>query len=325
MNRPGTDDMTRFLWTPGEGIDTQALARLRARFPRPAAPMGEAWFMGTERRMFPELLGKLDALTAEELQLPLGEIASGTCNLGPLEEWHGWYHYLLGALLPRSHESFVSSLLETLLTGFMAIYPNGIRQEPYAGFREDVLLTLGRCMMDGACWNGKDIAIGNILRRSNDNPNKVWVWWNASGDLSASMFFCLKYLPEECVGPWLRSVFDIPSPHWRAQVMVWLVGAHGILHDALRWPSELPVADEPGIGWEWSHCLGPDAAAMDDSGAAPLPAFIPETARNEALKTVRSYFSEDCFLEWLACIAAVPALQSELADIPATFEALYVR
>ena len=60
-----------------------------------------------------------------------------------MKEWNNWYHYLLGALVPRSHEAFVSYLLESLLTGFMAIYPNGIYREPYEGFREDVLLTLG--------------------------------------------------------------------------------------------------------------------------------------------------------------------------------------
>jgi len=321
----GISDTKRFLWVPGEGVDTQALMRLRARFPRPSEPMGEAWFMGTERRMFPELLGNLDVLTAEQLLEPLGEIVSGTCSLGPLEEWHAWYHYLLGALLSRSHESFVSSLLESLMSGCMAIYPNGIQREPYQGFREDVLLTLGRSMMDAGCWHGKDIAPGKILRRSSDNPNKVWVWWNASGDLSASMFFCLKYLPELTVGPWLRSVFEIPSPHWRAQVIVWLVGAHDILHGAIGWPSDLSDQAYPAIGWEWSHCLRAESAAMDEGNAPLAAAFLSQAARHEALDAVKAYFDENRFLEWLACISTVPYLEAELGDIPSIFEHFYVR
>lgn len=191
--------MEQFLWTPGNGVDPFALGRLRAHFPRPTEPMGEAWFMGDERRMFRELLGSLDAITTRDLQEPLAEISTGTGSFGPMKEWNTWYHYLLGALLPRNHESFVSYLLESLLTGFMAIYPNGIYREPYKGFREDVLLTLGRCMMDSMCWNGSDIAIGKVLRQSNNNPNHVWVWWDASGDFTASMFFCMKYLPESSV------------------------------------------------------------------------------------------------------------------------------
>jgi hypothetical protein len=233
--------MKQFLWKPGAGMDPLALERLRAHFRKPAEPMGEAWFMGEQRRMFPKLLGDLGKLRAQDLQRPLEEIAGGICAFGLMEEWRAWYHYLLGVLLPRSHEAFVSYLLESLMTGFMAIYPNGIYREPYAGFRDDVLCTLGRCMMDGMCWNGPDIAIGKVLHRSNDNPNRVWGWWDASGDFTSSMFFCLKYLPAPSIEPWLHSVFDIPSPHWRAQVIVWLVGAHGILNNVIRWPSEFSM------------------------------------------------------------------------------------
>ena len=111
-------------------------------------------------------------------------------------------------------------------TNFMALYPNGVHREPYRGFRDDAVLTLGRCMMDGQCWNGPDIAVGTVLHPSNNNPNRVWGWWDASGDFAASMFFCLKYLPASLVETWLRSVLEITSPHWRAQVVVWMVGAH---------------------------------------------------------------------------------------------------
>lgn len=314
-----------FLWTPGHGVDPSALQRLQAHFRRPADPMGEAWFMGDERRMFPELKGNLDEIPTYDLQESLEEIASGTSAFGPLREWNEWYHYLLGQLLPRSHESFVSYLLESLITGFMAVYPNGIYRERYKGFREDVLHTLGRCMMDSSCWNGSDIAVGKVLRQSDNNPNRVWGWWNASGDFSASMFFCLKYLPESSVESWLRSVFDIPSPHWRAQIIIWLVGAHGILTNAIRWPSEFSLEARPHIDWEWSHCLKAEMAAADDSGAPPTPTFIPEASRAAALSLAQSYFSENVFLEWLDCISTVPYLEKELAEIPSTFETLYVR
>ncbi len=317
--------MEQFLWTPGRGVDSSALTRLQAHFPKPAEAMGEGWFMGDERRMFQELLGNLDEIPAHNLQEPLAEIATGTGSFGPMQEWNTWYHYLLGGLIPRSHEAFVTYLLESLMTGFMANYPNGIYREPYKGFREDVLVTLGRCMMDSMCWNGSEIAIGTVLHQSNKNPNQVWAWWDASGDFSASMFFCLKYLPESAVEPWLRSVFDIRSPHWRAQVIVWLVGAHEILNNVIRWPSELSIEARPCIGWDWSHCLRGEMAVADDSGAPPVPTFIPEAARTSALNVVRSYFSENRFLEWLDSISTVPYLESELAEIPSTFEKLYVR
>ncbi len=316
--------MNQFLWKPGSGVDPAALERLRTHFRRPSEPMGEAWFMGDVRKMYPELLGDLGEVSTYDLMKPLIEIASGTGSFGPTREWNTWYHYLLGALLPRGHEAHVSYLLESLLTGFMATYPNGVYCEPYKGFNEDALLTLGRSIMDSECWNGSDIAIGKVLRRSNNNPNQVWVWWNASGDLSASLFFCMKYLPDVAVEPWLRSVLDIPSPHWRAQVMVWFVGAHELFKGAVQWPSEFAVQAHPDIGWEWSHCLRPELATTDDSGAPPATAFIAAGARATALRVMRSYFTEDMFLEWLDGISSVPYLAAELVEIPSTFEALYV-
>jgi len=169
-------NVKEFLWQPGVGMDSDALGRIRTHFVQPPKnPMGEAWFMGTERRMFNELQGDLRDLTARDLQEPLSEIASGTSSFGPQDEWHAWYHYLLGALLSRSHEGFLTSLLESLMTGFMALYPNAIFNAPYKRFGNDALLTLGRSLMDPACWSGNDIVVGRFLHRSNNNPNKVWL------------------------------------------------------------------------------------------------------------------------------------------------------
>ena len=316
--------MKNFEWAPGVGINREALARLRAHFRRPATPMGEAWFMGEERRMFNELAGDISRLTAWQLQEPLQEIASGTSSFGPQDEWHDWYHHLLGELVPRSHEHFVSSLLESLITCFFALYPNGIYRAPYPEFRDDVLNTLGRCVMEPDCWDGTDIVVGRMLHRSNNNPNKVWCWWDASGDFSASLYLCIKTLPESLVQRWFRSVIAIPSPHWRAQVIVWLVGSHDLLSGKLLWPSELRIEAHPSVDWEWSHCLKPELASSDESGALPAEALLPRASREAVLATARQYFTEDVYLGWLESISRVPYLEAELAAIPSTFEAMYV-
>ena len=316
--------MKQFVWHPGLGIDTVALARMCSNFKRPKVPMGEAWFMGEERRLFHELLGDISGLTVWQLQEPLQEIASGTSSFGPHDEWHKWYHHLLGELLPRSHENFVSSLLESLITDFVAIYPNGIHKPPYPEFPQDILLTLGRCMMEPQCWAGSEIAVGRFLHRSNNNPNRVWCWWDASGDFSASLFLCLKYLPPSLVPAWFTSVLAIDSPHWRAQVLVWLVGAYEMLRGQIKWPSELLIEAHPSISWEWSHCLRPELAASDKSGAPAVASLLSDTARTQTLEAVHSYFTSDVFLEWLESIASVPYLEAELGTIPSTFEDLYV-
>ena len=138
------------------------------------------------------------------------------------------------------------------------------------------------------------------------------------------MFFCIKYLDETAIEPWLRSVLDIPSPHWRAQVMVWFVGAHDILTSAVRWPSEFSLEAHPYIGWEWSHCLRWELASTDDSGASPTTHFIAEGNQATVLRVLKSHFTEDRFLEWLDSISAVSYLADEMGEIPSTFETLYV-
>jgi len=315
----------QFIWHPGLGIEASALTRIRSHFKRPKVPMGEAWFMGDERRLFQELNGDISTLTAWQLQEPLQEIASGTSAFGPHSEWHTWYHHLLGELLPRSHEDYVSSLLEFLITDFLALYPNGIHKPPYPEFQHDVLSTLGRCMMEPQCWSGGEIVVGSFLHRSNNNPNRVWCWWDASGDFSASLFFCMKYLPPALVSEWFSSVLAIESPHWRAQVLVWLIGSHDMLHGKVSWPSEFCIEDYPSVSWEWSHCLRPELASSDDSGAAAVASLLPETARVQVLKVVRLYFTEEVFLEWLDAIGSVPYLQAELGTLSSSFEDLYVR
>jgi hypothetical protein len=46
------------------------------------------------------------------VRVPLYGIASGPGAFGPRGEWRDWYHYLPGRLIARSHESFVSALLQ---------------------------------------------------------------------------------------------------------------------------------------------------------------------------------------------------------------------
>ena len=173
-----------FQWTPGDGYDEEALTRLQRAFPRPKEPMGEAWFMGKTRSMYTGLMGDLDALSVDELVEPLSEIATGTRSFGPFTEWTEWFHYLLGHLVPRSHVS--DSLLETLITAFMSLYPDGIDNEPYRGFGSDVLNTLGRCMMDRTCWADGRIVVGRLLHGGGWSGTGGWPRGDASGDFSAS-------------------------------------------------------------------------------------------------------------------------------------------
>lgn len=56
-----------------------------------------------------------------------------------------------------------------------------------------------------------------------------------------------------------------------------------------------------------------------------MPALLSEYSRSLVLQVAHAYFTEDVYLEWLSSISSVPYLEAELAEIPSTFEGLYVR
>jgi hypothetical protein len=66
-----------FKWTPGNGINLDAVHRLEAFFPRPKETMGEAWFLGDKRRMFHELNTEPSTLSTDVLEDAFGEIIGG--------------------------------------------------------------------------------------------------------------------------------------------------------------------------------------------------------------------------------------------------------
>jgi hypothetical protein len=142
----------------------------------------------------------------------------------------------------------------------------------------------------------------------------MWSWHDASGDFCTAMFFCLKYLRAEEVAPWLRSVFAIPCPHWRAQIMVWFVGAHDLLAGRVPDPSGYGVMDRPSLLWEAPHILKYE----------PPNEFIPRANREAALAAVASNTNDEIYLDWLLSMAAFDYLESELAELPEMFRELYI-
>ncbi|MBV9220115.1 MAG: hypothetical protein JOY94_11920 [Methylobacteriaceae bacterium] len=278
--------------------------------------------MSDERRMYPELLGNLADVSVENLQRILAEIASGTSSFGPRDEWRDWFHYLLPRLIPRSHETSVYSTLEVLITAVLTQYPTGLEGARYPGFREDVLGTVGQCLMDAVCWPDGVLDANVCLNRHFVTRVGLWFWDQASGPLSASMFLCLKYLLPQQVKPWLDSVLAIDEPHWRAQVMIWFLGAHGMLSGAVRQPSQFAVSDYPAIDWDWSHCLTGNYSG-DHRGNVAKVEFISEANRRSAIEAVKGHFSEPVFLDWLQSFATDPSLEAELAETPYWFYDLY--
>jgi hypothetical protein len=310
-----------FLWVPGHGPDPVALARMAKVFPKPKQPMGEAWFMGEVREMYPELLGDLGQLSDVQIYKPLEELASGISSFGQLEEWIEWYHYLLPRLLVRPWSLYFHSSVELLVTAHFELHPATVENAPYEEFRADALLTLGRYIMASQLWPDGRPDHEKCLHKF-QCVDGSYGWYDSSGLLSASLFFCLKYLPAEAVKLWFESVLAVGDPYWHEQIIVWLVGAYPILTNAIEQPAELPEYGPYQMGWDWSHVLRGNYTG-DLRPEVPLTTFLPEGNREALLEVARELDVADFFgeletnahLEELAAEAALVGVRDRFMEL----------
>jgi len=103
--------------------------------------------MGSERKMFPQLLGDIDALPDEDIGFALEEITSGSSSFGPMSEWIEWYHFLLPRLITRAWAPTFYQPAERIFTAFMVQHPQAEGKLPYPEYQDDALETLGRYIM----------------------------------------------------------------------------------------------------------------------------------------------------------------------------------
>jgi hypothetical protein len=282
--------------------------------------MGEAWFMGTERKMFPQLLGNIDALPDDYIAQALEEISSGSSSFGPFEEWAEWYHYLLPRLIQREWKPTYYHPAELLVTGFMAQYPAPGGSLPYPHFHADAINTLGRYVMSSRCWPKGQLDVVNCLGKWT-GPSGIAGWSQAGGLLSASLFFCIKYLPRSGVEEWFRSVIAISNSYWQVQIITWLVGAHPILTGDIQQPSEFPEGAQFGVGWAWSHALNGNYSGTYDGQNRPIP-FLPTENRAAVLRVAHG-MDVQRFIEDFWTDPSMTAVASETAGLADSFLQLY--
>jgi len=308
-----------YLWMPQRGPDPAAIDRMARAFPRPATPMGEAWFMGDERRMYPQLRGALEALPDDDITSALEEIASGSSNFGPLREWIEWYHYLLPRLMMREWRPTYCQPAELLFTAFIAQHPASDGSLPYREFRNDALGTLGQYIMAPHFWPDGEVDVVKCLGKWT-GPSGIAGWFDAGNLLSASLFFCTKYLAPSEVETWFRSVIAIADGHWQVQIMTWLVGAHPILIGEIQQPGDLPTAPF-GVEWNWSHILDGNYSGNHQPPVHHIP-FLP--AENcAAIVEIARGMEVEGFLEDFLTDPKMNTVASEVAGMPERFLQLY--
>jgi len=284
-----TESQIPNLWIPGMEPDPAALQRLKDHFRKPAQPMGEAWFMG-ERRFFTELM------TQDSSQWELGLIesalialASGPGCFGVLKEWTDWLHYLLPRLLERIEGWEWMEVYESLVTAFMARYPDERGEYPYAPFLEDVLKTLGRVPMSASNWKDGRLVARGLISVMEDSA--LGPFLSCGGTISVALFLHLKYLDEASFPEWLASVLPIDDPVWRFKIVLWISKSKDLLLQPDQQPGVLEFESSFGSGWQGSWCLmGGNPSSEVDPSQLAVP-FLSDARRQLFREEIRRHLT----------------------------------
>ena len=326
LTMKGIEDVTPFIWIPGQGIDALASQRLQNRYSRPSQPMGEAWFMGEKREMYTELLEcEATQLSSGDVDRYLFEIASGVRSFGtlcssPRHEWESWFLYFLAQFsspqyVTRNHNwAFVPTLISTL----MIFYPDSdyVRpDEPH--FRSDILATLGRTLMEPRFWTNGEINIRHKFHDDDSGRTLLWDFYKTNELFSASIFLCWKYLRIDEIETWFRSVLQIESVYWRAQLLMWLLGAHSFFSGEVTQPAQLKRR-KPNLSWEDSENLL-DGFYEDHPRRAEPDVFLQIESIEALASAVAKHLSPELFFAWLDSFAKCHGLQGELLEMPEQF------
>jgi hypothetical protein len=309
-----------YRWIPCKGPSPEAVERMRAHFRKPRRPMGEAWFMGTERYLYTELSEKpLHEVSTDTLCECLWQIASGTSSFGHRDEWDEWLRFLLPDLILRGHETDIFDfLLEHAITAFMVLFWDGVDNE-YEGFRDDALDSLGLCVLKEGMWadcargvEGRPYA-AFLLWRDEDGGSELIGWdaGNTSGVLSASLFFCLKYLRAGEIPSWVESLAAIEDPCFRAALAVWLLGAYDILKEAPARPGRIEKSN-PRVTWHNSFLL--ESSSERERPTNDWRNFLPPENCAAFLRELRRTLTPELLLSWAESFAADELLSEKMLN-----------
>ncbi|WP_152566064.1 hypothetical protein [Lysobacter antibioticus] len=298
--RTSPNNSSPYVWLPGQGPNAGALQRLRERAFLPKQAMGEAWFMGQERRMYTALMHEdPQQWPRSELDSALYELSSGPASFGPMHEWSLWFAFLLPRALElvgrfRADAFIDRQLCAALVTATFVHFPDP-EQLP-AGVRRDLLDTLGRAMFAPSHWSASGLAVNAFCspmqRLPGLHPGESLYPADA---FSASCTLIAKYLEPECIEGWLASALAIEDPYWRAGWVAWLAGAAPMLLDG-AYPDALPFHSEHPTAWSNSHLLQAPSALVVTG--APAASFLGSESRHALTAALRRQLNRERLQRW---------------------------
>ena len=257
--------MKYFLWNiPYQPPDSAAIERMRQHFPKPADLMPAAWFMGGVTFLKEFDTTAPEALTTDRLAYAMSEIRVGIeafPNVSYISVWKEWFRYLLPYAIAttdsRKDEDTMFSLYCEMFKALMNIYPQQITEE-YPGFRDDVVYTLGTCVIP-ELLSRDDPALKTPDNASLQNPvfNDIWDCTNSPGletpglyeEFDLPMQFCLRYLNSFEIETWVESLLKIDSPQWHLAVITWWLGRYA----SVATDASISAANSDGFTTAMTH------------------------------------------------------------------------
>lgn len=277
-----------YRWIPGQQLDSAAIARMKAHFPRPATDPPEAWFMSHPQVYHSGLLEALIAVppNVRDVEHFLEDVGRGIKIFGRRQEWVEWFHFLLPYLL---EVIFEHELLPLSMNYLINLYPQEIVDE-YPEFRQDIFSTLIRCVMAEHLWQTGDLA---AQYRWFDDRAGYW-----SPAFCASMMFCLKYLTVDEIATWMESIASIRGERWTRDLITWLHGLKQAEYFTTH-PQEMP-APKDEVEARWTHLMRLlKATGIDWDGSyvifsnsevfVTLDDFLPKEKRDALWAEIQKY------------------------------------
>ncbi|MCI0713576.1 MAG: hypothetical protein L0154_25695 [Chloroflexi bacterium] len=199
-----------FKWIPGQGINQDAIAWMKQNFKKPVAH--PQYFEYEDSRDSFLTMADNDP---KDWDLGLADYFLRSANAFEWhDDWQKWVLFLLVGLIsnPTDYELICHT------TNFFLQAQRLFSTEPYIGFREDLLYTLGTVMMAPIHWEGDDLSdewfkfdsLEGIYR--SDFPDL----------LHSQLFFVLSYLDESEIPGWVASLNDITCKYWLKELNQWL-------------------------------------------------------------------------------------------------------
>ena len=200
-----------FRWFPGQKIDEAALGRMRENFPVPNRKPPVAWFLTGI-----EYYEGINNYKEMNLKRYLDDIRGGIIAFGRLKIWVDWFHHMLPFLIEKAYKEDDAELFQTIVQFMSVTYQHELYEE-YLGFHQDIFNTLLKIIMLERFWEDGEINAPFWLEESGMYPPGM----ETSG-IRDSLQFCIKYLPEQDMSEWVKSVTTINSKKWHEQVKFWL-------------------------------------------------------------------------------------------------------